>query len=125
MSKSAAAIVTLCFLALCIVFATKSFRQFSAESKLQAAQATQANPINANKAGTFEYAQLSFSNNQVTWVLGNTDVDPVPVNLAQAIRNLGSSRSKATRANLLYAIGQQGWELVIISDGVWIFKRAG
>ena len=92
------------------------------------AQAANAQAVQQDQAGAgtqFEYAQVSY-NESTTRVLierGQTNIVPVEVELTVAIRQLGGTGQRATFANLLDLIGIQGWELVAIENGRWIFKR--
>ena len=93
-------------------------------SKLEAQ--IQQNDAENFTSNSFEYAQVTFNEatSKVLIERGNTNVAPVEVDLPLAIRQMGGNNRRPTFANLLDLIGGEGWELILIENGKWIFKRA-
>jgi hypothetical protein len=71
----------------------------------------------------FEYARLQLSDDgeKVTWLVAGNDRVRTE-SLKAAYQRLGG-KGRTTFANMLDQIGSQGWSLVQVEGGVWIFTR--
>ncbi len=77
---------------------------------------------NVQSPSGWEYARLIVDLDGVTWDPGGVNTPRVRT-MAAAINDQGAGGLKATLANLLNAIGANGWELVQVEGDAWIFKR--
>lgn len=74
------------------------------------------------QTSSFVYARLiQLGDQQFTWDAGGNNV-PRTGSLRLIQRELGGN-SRDTLVNLLNAIGSNGWELVQIEEGNYLFKR--
>jgi hypothetical protein len=70
----------------------------------------------------WEYARLAVDGDLASFQAGENNLDLEVLGIEDLYRRLGGSfRPNVT--NLLNQIGREGWELVVIDDGVWVFKR--
>lgn len=71
-----------------------------------------------------EYAQLTIVNDQLTFEVGGTNPVPRTFTLNGLYRSLGGNQ-RASFVNLLGKLGEQGWQLVEISQdrSIYTFVR--
>lgn len=70
----------------------------------------------------WEYARLAVDGDLASFQAGENNLDLEVLGIEDLYRRLGGSfRPNVT--NLLNLIGRDGWELVVVDEGVWVFKR--
>jgi len=72
--------------------------------------------------GVWEYARLAVDGELASFQAGENNLEIEVFGVEELYRRLGGT-FRPNLTNLLNVIGKDGWELVVIEDGVWVFKR--